>query len=184
MKPFVYLAAFERGDFTLETLVPDEPISVPNGAGGAPKWIANYDGQFKGLIPMRRGARRIAERGGGLDHRQIGIDAVLRTSRALGVQTPSAALCDDVVGRVGGDPAGTGDGLPDDRIGTSWPSPTSFVRSSAGRVEPVAMRRQGPVPLAVDADTLALIQEGLRGVVRMPTGTAHALTARDLSDRR
>ena len=32
MKPIVYLAAFRHGDFTLETLVPDEPISVPNGS--------------------------------------------------------------------------------------------------------------------------------------------------------
>jgi membrane carboxypeptidase/penicillin-binding protein len=31
MKPMVYLAAFRSGDFTLETMVPDEPISVPNG---------------------------------------------------------------------------------------------------------------------------------------------------------
>ena len=31
MKPIVYLAAFRHGDFTLETLVPDEPISVPMG---------------------------------------------------------------------------------------------------------------------------------------------------------
>jgi penicillin-binding protein 1A len=38
--------------------------------------------------------------------------------------------------------------------------------------------RTRPVPLAVRPETLALIQEGLRGVVRMPTGTAHALTAR------
>ena len=42
----------------------------------------------------------------------------------------------------------------------------------------MTLRRTRPVPLGVDAYTLALIQEGLRGVVRMPTGTAHALTSR------
>ena len=47
MKPFVYLAAFERGDFTLDTLVPDEPISVPIGRAAA-EWIANYDGRSRG----------------------------------------------------------------------------------------------------------------------------------------
>src|ERR1700693_5812030 len=31
------------------------------------------------------------------------------------------------------------------------------------------------VPVELDDGTLALIQEGLRGVVRIPTGTAHAL---------
>ena len=48
MKPMVYLAAFRSGDFTLETLVPDEPISVPNGDASPAKWISNYDGRFKG----------------------------------------------------------------------------------------------------------------------------------------
>jgi penicillin-binding protein 1A len=33
-------------------------------------------------------------------------------------------------------------------------------------------------PVALDAVALALIQEGLRGVVRIPTGTAHALDSR------
>jgi penicillin-binding protein 1A len=35
--------------------------------------------------------------------------------------------------------------------------------------------QQVQVPLALDDGALALIQEGLRGVVRIPTGTAHAL---------
>jgi penicillin-binding protein 1A len=34
-------------------------------------------------------------------------------------------------------------------------------------------------PLAVAGDALALIQEGLRGVVRIPTGTAHALDSHE-----
>ena len=37
MKPIVYLAAFRHGDFTLETIVPDEPISVPDGRLEAPE---------------------------------------------------------------------------------------------------------------------------------------------------
>src|ERR1051325_6681529 len=51
MKPMVYLAAFQQGTFKLQSMVPDEPISVPDGAGL--KWIANYDGEFKGMIPLR-----------------------------------------------------------------------------------------------------------------------------------
>ncbi len=31
MKPIVYLAAFRQGRFTLESMVPDEPIDVPDG---------------------------------------------------------------------------------------------------------------------------------------------------------
>ena len=53
MKPLVYLAAFESG-LDLDTTVPDEPIEVPLGSDGGIKWIANYDNQFKGPIPMRQ----------------------------------------------------------------------------------------------------------------------------------
>jgi len=41
--------------------------------------------------------------------------------------------------------------------------------------EVIADGGHGSVPVDVDADALALIQEGLRGVVRIPGGTAHAL---------
>ena len=47
MKPIVYLAAFQNGKFDLETPVPDEPISVPNGAGQSEKSISNYDGNSR-----------------------------------------------------------------------------------------------------------------------------------------
>ena len=53
MKPFAYLAAFRQGAFNLETMVPDQPISVPDGGERSPKWISNYDDQFKGMIPLR-----------------------------------------------------------------------------------------------------------------------------------
>src|SRR6185369_16766597 len=76
------------GDFTLETLVPDEPISVPMGRTTAPKWISNYDGRFKGLIPIREALAESRNAVAIWITGQIGIDAVLRTSRSLGVQTP------------------------------------------------------------------------------------------------
>ena len=88
MKPIVYLAAFRTGMLNLETVVPDEPISVPNGANQDVKWISNYDGQFKGMIPARialaesRNAVAIWIAG------EIGISSVLRTARSLGIQTP------------------------------------------------------------------------------------------------
>src|SRR4030095_12760270 len=37
--------------------------------------------------------------------------------------------------------------------------------------------RGDPRPTSIDAAALSLIQEGLRGVVRLPTGTAHALAS-------
>jgi membrane peptidoglycan carboxypeptidase len=78
MKPIVYLAAFRHGGFTLETLVPDEPISVPTGGAAARKWISNYDGRFKGLIPIREALAESRNTVAVWIASQIGIDAVLR----------------------------------------------------------------------------------------------------------
>jgi membrane peptidoglycan carboxypeptidase len=51
----------------------------------------------------------------------------------------------------------------------------AIVRSSG---EEVSVTRRAPRRVAIDRDALSLIQEGLRGVVRLPTGTAHALAFR------
>ena len=43
--------------------------------------------------------------------------------------------------------------------------------------EEVTTPRRGPRSTSIDPAALLLIQEGLRGVVRLPTGTAHALAS-------
>jgi len=177
MKPIVYLAAFRQGDFTLETLVPDEPISVPNGNAESRKWISNYDGRFKGLIPIREALAESRNAVAIWITEQIGIDAVLRTSRSLGVQTRLQRYATTA-------------------LGASEVSllelATAYRTIASGLVAPPyvirqIVRRSGdndpgsshtPVPVALDDGALALIQEGLRGVVRIPTGTAHALDSR------
>ena len=88
MKPIVYLAAFRQGTFNLDTMVPDEPISVPDGGKQSTKWISNYDGQFKGMIPLREALAESRNAVAIWITEQIGIDSVLQTSRSLGVRTP------------------------------------------------------------------------------------------------
>jgi membrane peptidoglycan carboxypeptidase len=80
MKPIVYLAAFRHGDFTLETLVPDEPISVPTGRTTPPKWISNYDGRFRGLILIRESPRKLGSTPSCGRH---AVSAFRRTSQGL-----------------------------------------------------------------------------------------------------
>ena len=176
MKPFVYLAALERGDFTLDTLVPDEPISVPDGHGRE-KWIENYDGDFRGDIPLREALAESRNAVAVWLAGRVGIGAVLRTSRAVGVQSalqpyPTTALGASEVTLL--------------ELATAYRALASgvvarpyvvreVVRTSG---DPIRIERPRPQPLGVDAGTLALIQEGLRGVVRMPSGTARALAAR------
>jgi penicillin-binding protein 1A len=177
MKPIVYLAAFERGDFSLESLVPDEPISVPGGGAGARKWIANYDGRFKGMIPIREALAESRNAVAVWIAGQVGIGRVQRTARSLGVETPLHPYTSTALGAS---------------EMTLLELATAYRTMASGLLAPPFVIRRvvrGPddvipggqrpqVPVAVSPATLSLIQEGLRGVIRIPTGTAHALSAR------
>jgi penicillin-binding protein 1A len=174
MKPIVYLAAFEQGAFSLDTLVPDEPISVPGGTPDALKWISNYDGRFKGLIPMRQALAESRNAVAIWITEQIGIDAVLRTARRLGIQTPLHRYVTSALG------ASEVNLL---ELATAYRTIASGVVAEPYVIREVA-RESGEVvdgsehrslPNAIDGWALSLIQEGLRGVVRIPAGTAHAL---------
>jgi penicillin-binding protein 1A len=177
MKPIVYLAAFRYGGFTLESLVPDEPISVPDGNTRPPKWISNYDGRFKGLIPIREALAESRNAVAIWITSQIGIDAILRTSRNLGVETPLQRYATTALG------ASEVSLL---ELATAYRTIASGVlaqphvirRIAGGLGEAMPIGRPPPARVAVPGATLALIQEGLRGVVRIPSGTAHALDSR------
>jgi len=176
MKPIVYLAAFRRGDFSLETLVPDEPISVPDGGAGERKWIANYDGRFKGWVPMRKALAESRNVVAIWITNEIGIDAVLQTARRLGVRT---RLHRYTVTALGASEVNLLE------LATAYRTMASgilaepyVIRQIVRRSGDVLPGRRGSPTRVFDDGSLALIQEGLRGVVRLPTGTAHALDVR------
>jgi penicillin-binding protein 1A len=177
MKPIVYLAAFLSGDFTLETLVPDEPISVPARRADLVKWISNYDGRFKGPIPIRQALAESRNAVAIWITDQVGIDSVLRTARSLGVQTRLQPYATTALG------ASEVSLL---ELATAYRTIASGVLAQPHVIRDIARNSGEVMPgdrhiqrrVAIDARKLALIQEGLRGVVRIPTGTAHALDSR------
>ena len=171
MKPIVYLAAFRNGDFTLETLVPDEPISVPDGARGE-KWISNYDGCFKGMIPIRQALAESRNAAAMWITEQIGIGSILYTSRSLGVETPLQGYAPTALGASE---------MTLLELATAYRTIASGILA-----QPYVIRRivrdsgddedeHRDAPISTEDSALLLIQEGLRGVVRIPSGTAHAL---------
>jgi penicillin-binding protein 1A len=177
MKPIVYLAAFRRGDFSLETLVPDEPISVPDGNERPPKWISNYDGRFKGLIPVREALAESRNAVAIWITTQIGIDSVLQTSRMLGVQTPLQRYATTALGASDVTLLELATAYRTIASGLlAQPHVIRRVVRDSGEVMYEEARR--PALASIDDAALLLIQEGLRGVVRIPTGTAHALDSR------
>jgi penicillin-binding protein 1A len=175
MKPLVYLAAFRNG-LTLDATVPDEPISVPVGppAFGV-KWIANYDGTFKGLIPARQALAESRNAVAVWIAAVVGMERVIRTCRDLGFRTPLRPYVSTALGasevrllELAGAYRAMASGV------RAEPHVIARVTDTSGALLYEAPGATGEIPL----ESLALIQEGLRGVVRLPGGTAHALSGR------
>jgi penicillin-binding protein 1A len=175
MKPIVYLAAFREGGFTLDTLVPDEPISVPDGTRH-PKWISNYDGRFKGMIPIRQALAESRNAVAIWIAEQIGISSVLRTSQSLGVETPLHRYAPTALGASE---------MTLLELATAYRAIASGILAQPYVIRHVVCGVEDAVnddehheaQISIDDAALYLIQEGLRGVVRIPSGTAHALDA-------
>ena len=177
MKPIVYLAAFRQGALDLDTPVPDEPISVHTSAGQPPKWISNFDNQFKGIIPVRQALAESRNAVAIWIVQHIGIDSVLKTARDLGIRTSLHRYDTTALGAS--------------EVTLLELANAYRMMASGIRAEPYVIakieRRGGdaiynhPLPCCSINESgleLSLIQEGLRGVVRIPSGTAHSLDAR------
>jgi penicillin-binding protein 1A len=177
MKPIVYLAAFRQGALDLNTLVPDEPISVVVARNRPLKWISNFDGEFKGMIPARQALAESRNAVAVWLAEQIGMASVLKTAQDLGIRTtlqpyPTTALGASEVSLL--------------ELANAFRMMASGVLADPhviDRIEhtqgAVVYRFESPCCAGATADSgLAMIQEGLRGVVRIPSGTAHALDSR------
>jgi penicillin-binding protein 1A len=174
-KPLVYLAAFRQG-LDLATTVPDEPIEVSMGADQDVKWISNYDNQFKGPIPIRQALAESRNTVAVWITREIGLNNVIRTARELGIRTPLQPFITTALGasevrllELAGAYRTMASGV------LAEPHVIDRVTDASGAV-------LYEVPLAAQlicSAELSLIQEGLRGVVRLPDGTAHSLDGRD-----
>jgi penicillin-binding protein 1A len=174
-KPVVYLAAFRQG-LDLDTTVPDEPIDVPMGSNRGEKWITNYDHRFEGPIPIRRALAESRNTVAVWITREIGLDKVIRTARELGIRSPLQPYISLALGasevrllELAGAYRAMASGI------VAEPHIVNRVTDASGEVLYRAPRPAG----ALDPAGLLQIQEGLRGVVRIPGGTANALDRRD-----
>ncbi len=172
MKPFVYLAALRRGAVTLDDLVPDEPVSLDMGDGEPSKWISNYDGEFKGLVPVRQALAESRNAVAIWIVERVGIRAVMETASSLGIRTPLVPNSSTALGasevtlvELANAYRAIASGL------AAEPHVLKEVRDSSSRL----LWSWNGAPRAIDMP-LSLIQEGLRGVVRLPSGTAHSLS--------
>ena len=174
-KPLVYLAAF-RHNVDLDTMVPDEPIAVPMGANRPVKWITNYDNEFKGPMPTRQALAESRNTVAVWITRQTGVERMIQTARELGIRSPLQAYITTALGasevkllELAGAYRAMASGI------LAEPHIIDRVTDVAGRV----LYQAAPTGLEISSTGLDRIQEGLRGVVRLPEGTARALNGRD-----
>ncbi|HSN57174.1 MAG TPA: transglycosylase domain-containing protein [Candidatus Sulfomarinibacteraceae bacterium] len=175
MKPLVFLAAFESG-MALDTPVPDEPIGVPVEGDEDLKWIANYDNQFKGPIPIRQALAESRNAPTVWVMREIGVTKVIRTAHQMGIRTPLQPYISTALGasevhllELANAYRAIASGI------AAEPYVLDRVTGPAGEVlyeSPRSTRE-------IRSEALRSIQEGLRGVVRLSGGTAHSLASRD-----
>jgi penicillin-binding protein 1A len=174
-KPMVYLAAF-RQSLDLDSMVPDEPIGIPMGTNRPVKWIANYDRQFKGLITVRQALAESRNAVAVWITREIGLDRLRVVARELGVHTPLQPYLTTALGasevrllELAGAYRAMASGI------LAEPHIIDRVTDASGALLYEAAR----AAVDISSSHLSLIQEGLRGVVRLPEGTAHSLDSRD-----
>ena len=180
-KPMVYLAAFHRG-MDLDTMVPDAPISVSMGGDGTRKWIANYDHRFKGRIPVRQALAESRNAVAVWLAREVGVSEVNRTARGLGIRARLHPYISTALGasevrllELANAYRAMASGLQ------AEPHIIARVTDASGELVLHEAPRAAPGPGAGGPSPaeLRLIQEGLRGVVRLPEGTAHVLDSLD-----
>jgi penicillin-binding protein 1A len=173
LKPVVYLAAFRRGS-KLDMGVWDAPVSVPMGGGRPAKWISNYDQKFKGLIPIRQALAESRNAATIWIAKQVGLPYVLETARELGIRSPLQPYITTALGASEVDLLELANLYRAMAAGTlAEPHVLDRVTDGAGMV---LFQHEHPSRLMIaDRPYLAMIQEGLRGVVRLRGGTAHSL---------
>ncbi|RPI01628.1 MAG: hypothetical protein EHM71_16205 [Zetaproteobacteria bacterium] len=175
MKPLVFLAAFESG-MGLDTPVPDEPIGVPVEGDEGLKWIANYDNQFKGPIPIRQALAESRNAPTVWVMREIGVRKVIRTAHQMGIRTPLQPYISTALGASEVHLLELADAY---RAIASGVAAEPYVLDRVTGLSGEVLYKAPRSTRAIRSEALRSIQEGLRGVVRLSGGTAHSLDSRD-----
>ena len=175
-KPLVYLAGFRHG-MDLDTTVHDDLFGVLIDDDRAVKWIANYDDQFKGPIPVRQALAESRNSVTVWIACEIGLERMIWTAREMGIRSPVQPYATTALGASEVRLLELADAYRAMASGiAAEPHVIARVIDTSDGV--VLYEAPRPAPEFRSAE-LRLIQEGLRGVVRLPEGTAHALDRRD-----
>ena len=140
------------------------------------KSIRNYDGAFKGPIAARQALAESRNAATVWLARTVGMPSVLRTARSLGIRTPLQPYVSTALGSSDVQLLELANAYRSIASG-SLAEPQVIDRVTTSRGEVIYRRQPRVAPLDVDPAVLLEVQEGLRGVIRLPGGTAHSLSS-------
>lgn len=189
-KPFVYLTALQNG-WTLESEIRDDPIAVPMGSikvgnkwvKQPPKWIKNYDGKFKGFIPLRKALAESRNAATIRLARIMGMDDIVTTAHKLGIKSPLHLPNEPpyITTAIGASEVNLLELANAYRAMATgiYAEPYVVAKLTDRNNRVIYTAKDGTKPLEIDENALEQIQEGMRGVVRISGGTAHSLDNKD-----
>jgi penicillin-binding protein 1A len=151
----------------------DDPVAVALGRG---RWklIRNYDRRFLGAIPLREAMARSRNAATVWLAQKVGMSSVLEAAAELGIETPLQRYLSTAIG---------GSEVTLLELANAYRTMATGLRVRSHILQDVrdrdglVLREWHETSVALDQAVwpLPLLQEALRGVVRFPDGTAHAL---------
>lgn len=167
IKPFVYLAAFDRG-LTPETMADDAPVTIRNWS---PR---NADGRFRGVVSLRTALIHSLNTVPVRIYQTIGAEPILAMCARFGIpqqdEGPSLVLGSGAVTLL--DLTAAYAALANGGVGV-WPHGLASVRDRDGRV--VDKPSGGGPGRVADADAVAQVTDILARVLTEGTGRAARL---------
>lgn len=180
-KPFVYLAAFNRGIAVPMSYIEDAPISIPqpNGEDYKPK---NYDGKYMGDITVSEAlaysrntcAIRMAQR--------VGIDSVIETARSAGIKSDMPAKISLALGCNGSSPLEMAGAYATLARGGAYIQPSVLRRIDDKHGRNLQTFYHGP-EYVFSKQPVAQIVDVLQEVVAQGTGTQAKLADRPVAGK-
>ncbi len=175
-KPFVYLAALEAGR-TPQTMVVDEPVTIQ---GWTP---ANYEPEFLGPITMETAFAKSINTVAASLADQVGRDVVAADARRLGITSPINTDPAMALGTTNVTPLEMAQAY--DALGNGGQKVEAYgveqVRVVGGSV--IYRHRPAPRPQVVNNPQLSELDEMMRQVIAVGTGTAAAIPGKDVAGK-
>ncbi|BCL38856.1 transglycosylase domain-containing protein [Nostoc sp. MS1] len=171
-KPFVYYTAFASGRFTPDSIIDDSPVSYRDGNG----WYypRNYDGSFKGSMPIRMALAQSRNIPVIKIGKAVGMNKVIETCRTLGIMSPMEPVTSLPLGAIGVTPLEMASAYAT-FANYGWQSPPTVIARITDSSGNVLLDNTPKPQLVLDPWAAAAIIDTMRSVITEGTGKGAAI---------